>query len=109
METYDDKELENMKEKEIEKKKKDEEDCDDNLVFRDVQTRNKMERHMSDINDRITEEDIRNVKTDVTPNVQVNPGEDAEKMPPLHEEKGPKAKRDDPNDPDIQSPWNIID
>ena len=108
METNNNKELENLRQKEIERKKR-AKGNNDNLVFRDVRTQNKMNRHMSDMNDRITEEDIRNVKTDVTPNVQVNPDENAEKMPPLHEEKGLKAFRDDPNDPDIQSPWNIID
>lgn len=95
-------------EEKVNAKKKNEEDCEDMLVFRDDITRNKVKKHMSDINDKITDEDIRNVKTDVTPNVSVNSCDD-EEMPPLREEVGKKAFKDDPNSPDVQSPWNIID
>ena len=35
-------------------------------VFFDFATREKIHKHLSDINDIITEEDIRNIKTDMT-------------------------------------------
>ena len=35
-------------------------------VFFDFATKEKIHKHLSDINDIITEEDIRNIKTDMT-------------------------------------------
>lgn len=109
MKTPDNSELKSSEEIERELRRKQEEDCNDTLIFRDDMTKKRVEKHMSDINDRITEEDIRNVKTDVTPNMAVNPCDEEENLPPLKDETWEKARRDDPNAPDVQSPWNIID
>ncbi len=35
-------------------------------LFFDEVTKNKIDRHLTDINDRITEEDIRNIDTNIT-------------------------------------------
>ena len=35
-------------------------------LFYDKVTKNKIDRHLTDINDRITEEDIRNIDTNIT-------------------------------------------
>lgn len=34
--------------------------------FQDKKTKQKIDKHLSDINDTITEEDIRNINTDIT-------------------------------------------
>jgi argonaute-like protein implicated in RNA metabolism and viral defense len=91
--------------------KKDEEksasvNCDESLVFRDEQTRLKMERHMSDMNDVITEDDIRNIKTDVTPNSVNKPCEDkVESLPETEEEEKPANQGEGT---DIGSPWAVL-
>jgi hypothetical protein len=76
----------------------------DEPIFSDEATKKKIDRHLSDINDKITDEDIRNVKTDVTPNKAGSPtetlsGNDAEG----------NGKEDGNNSNSIQTPWNILD
>ena len=109
MKTPENSELKSNDEIERELRRRQEEDCNDSLVFRDEKTKRKVEKHMSDINDRITEEDIRNVKTDVTPNMSVNPCDEEENIPSSNAESGKRSRIDDQNDPGIQTSWNILD
>ncbi len=73
-------------------------------VFSDKVTRNKIVKHLSDINDTISDEDIRNVITDITSGepavmnksiVSSLPGEDA--IAPNDEAK------------QVPTSWNIIE
>ena len=41
----------------------------DSSLFFDKATKSKIQRHLTDINDRITEEDIRNIDTNITVNL----------------------------------------
>ena len=41
----------------------------DSTLFFDKATKSKIQRHLTDINDRITEEDIRNIDTNITVNL----------------------------------------
>ncbi len=40
-------------------------------IFKDESTHEKIHRHLSDINDQITDQDILNIKTEMTPATQV--------------------------------------
>lgn len=40
-------------------------------IFNDSATRSKISRHLTDINDTITEDDIRNIKVDIPESFQV--------------------------------------
>lgn len=79
-------------------------DNGDGMIFRDEKTRLKMEKHMSDMNDEITEEDIANVKTDVTPNTVAKSYDDEERVDERREVDN--AKTD--NVEDTGSPWTIL-
>jgi hypothetical protein len=48
---------------------------DANNHFLDISTKNKIHRHLSDINDVITEEDIRNIDTAITSKVSLTQSE----------------------------------
>lgn len=82
------------------------------LIFTDKRTKEKVDKHLSDINDEITADDIANIKTDVTPNTP-NLETDADKEAEDHLEKMKKekfAKKDDGNNSNsIGTSWNIID
>ncbi len=77
-------------------------------IFSDERTDQKIRQHFSDINDVITEEDIRNVKTDFHPVTPATPGKergrvttDATKEP--GEEQQPKE-----DEHPIITPWNVL-
>ena len=82
------------------------------LVFTDQRTKDKMDLHLRDINDEITEEDIANIKTDVTPNTAAaDEAADLEAEEHLKKkEKEQRGKIDDGNNSsNIKTSWNIID
>ena len=82
------------------------------LVFTDKRTKDKMDLHLRDINDEITEEDIANIKTDVTPNT-ANAVEaadmEAEKSLQKKEKEERGNKDDGNNSNNIKTSWNILD
>lgn len=62
--------------------------------FSDENTKNKIRKHLTDINDVISEEDIRNIKTDMGDN----------KSTVVKNEK-----EDGNNSSDIETVWNVLD
>lgn len=81
------------------------------MIFRDYLTRKKVKRHLSDINDKITDQDIENIKTDVTPNTIVEDGKEF----PVEGEAEKKIvqadneeKSDDDERPGMITPWDIL-
>ena len=62
-------------------------------------TREIVNRHLSDINDKISEDDIRKINTDTKPDPS------AEKK----KHSGHDEISDQNNDGKVSSPWNIID
>ena len=72
--------------------------------YPDQATYNKIQRHLSDINDTITEEDIRNVKIDPLPPVYLAKQLDLpkESVQDETEEEYKEGKK-------INSTWNILD
>lgn len=79
-------------------------------VFTDEVTKRKIQRHLSDINDQITEEDIENVKTDVTPNSNNTEAIDgANRLYSEEVKKERRNKSDGNNTNSVQTPWKIID
>ncbi|MEO6538247.1 MAG: hypothetical protein ABIT07_07010 [Ferruginibacter sp.] len=82
------------------------------LIFKDKRTKAKIDRHLSDINDEISEADIASVKTDVTPNTPVTEDE-ADKEASEHlkslENKEKDKFEDGNNTNDVDSSWNILD
>lgn len=81
-------------------------------VFTDERTRNKIDLHLRDINDEITDKDIANVKTDVT--VLTNEEDHSIENEATKElesiKKEDKNNREDGNNSNsIESPWNILD
>ena len=79
-------------------------DCDDSMIFKDEDTKKRVDKHMSDPHDQITEEDIANVKTDVTPNTVVKPCADDEDN--NSQEDDGDSKTD--NVEGTGSPWTIL-
>jgi hypothetical protein len=82
-------------------------------IFKDKRTKKKIDLHLSDINDEITEKDISNVQTDVTVNISEHDVEaetEADNM--LHkkqEEDQDKDKREDGNNSNsVDSSWDLL-
>jgi hypothetical protein len=77
-------------------------------IFSDERTDQKIRQHFSDINDVITEEDIRNVKTDFHPVTPVTPGK--EKDPFKKNESNVRDEEQKPveNEPPIITPWYVL-
>ncbi len=79
------------------------------FLFSDEKTKVKIRKHLTDIDDVISEEDIRNIKTDISDkdakpeNVDTIPDE------PSTEAKKEKDKEDGNNSNDIGTVWNVID
>jgi len=70
-------------------------------IFSDEATKRKIRRHIRDINDVITEKDIKNAKV---------PGLDESPIPPAPQKKGKKSKKvvdDTPGNP--ITPWDVLD
>lgn len=81
--------------------------------FKDQRTKDKIDLHLRDINDEITEKDIENVQTDVTVNMdEASTDDDA-----VHEadeilskkEREDKDEEDGNNSNSVQTPWNMLD
>ncbi len=72
--------------------------------FYDEVTKRKIERHLSDINDKISDEDIMNVITDIT-------SENSNKKDSIHVDYGSSNTSGDTAEEVEQMPtsWNIID
>ncbi len=69
--------------------------------FSDIVTKNKIKKHLSDINDVITEEDIANVKV---------PGdEDSTKPPGANEGKDEKETLDEKAEDKKITPWDVLE
>lgn len=79
--------------------KNDQKDKDDPYTFSDEVTKNKMNKHIHDIKDVITEQDIANVKV---------PGEEEPLPPPLDEETDEKKDRLAGEGKPV-TPWDVID
>ncbi len=80
----------------------DKKDCDDSMIFKDENTKKRVDKHMSDPLDQITEDDIANVKTDVTPNTIVKPCDEEDKP----EDYDGDSKTD--NVEGTGSPWTLL-
>ncbi len=75
--------------------------------FFDEVTQNKIDRHLHDINDTISEEDIKNIKTDISsPEV---PGDNEDNSETGFLLDGKKHKKDDDNRDQLPTTWNVID
>ncbi|MGK2862517.1 MAG: hypothetical protein ACSLE0_11315 [Chitinophagaceae bacterium] len=68
--------------------------------FSDIATKNKIKKHLSDINDVITEEDIANAKV---------PGEEDPITPPGdYKEKSEKENLDEKTEDRPITPWDVV-
>lgn len=80
--------------------------------FKDQRTKDKIDLHLRDINDEITEKDIENVQTDVTGSAEDTIDEVA-----AHEadeilakkKKSDKNEEDENNSNNVETPWNMLD
>ncbi|WP_255153834.1 hypothetical protein [Ferruginibacter sp. HRS2-29] len=80
---------------------------DSDTPFSDEQTDERIHQLLTDPNDEVTEEDIRNVRTDIGTKSATPPASST----PLPDNTGKAAENlepGDPNDPGIETPWNII-
>lgn len=86
-------------------------DTNKKKIFTDERTRSKIDLHLRDINDEITENDIANIKTDVT---MLNSDEDdtvtneASDMVNKIKIKDEKNHTDGNNSNDVDSSWNVL-
>lgn len=83
--------------------------------FKDKRTKDKIDLHLRDINDEITEKDIENVQTDVTVN-NTNATNDSDNDASQEAEdilkrkqKEEKNKEDENNSNSVETPWNMLD
>lgn len=76
-------------------------------VFNDEQTRKRIDEHLSNPDDEITEDDIRNISTDPNPRYRVDQDarEHEENTPDEENSERPKGD-DDPGN--IQTPWDVL-
>lgn len=73
--------------------------------FIDQQTDKRVHEILSNEKDEVTESDINNVKTDVTENVPLTPGEKVPGKNPLK-----NNKLEDDTDPEVDnSSWNVLE
>ena len=72
--------------------------------FSDKATREKIDKHLSDINDKISEEDIRNVNTDITSGESDDGG-----IENANNEPAANSIPPDEEVPEIPSPWDVIE
>jgi hypothetical protein len=79
--------------------------ADSPYTFSDEATKRKIKKHLTDIRDVITEEDIANVKVPGEEDSPLSPPADEEA--PKKETKDEKAKLDREDDP--ITPWDVID
>lgn len=83
---------------------------DGNGRFTDPQTDKRIHEHLNNESDQITEQDIKNVRTDVAdPNENIR----STKMPPTkdipEEEEKDSNELKDNNDPGIGTSWNMLE
>jgi hypothetical protein len=81
---------------------------DETPRFKDQRTDDRIHQLLSNENDEVTEDDIRNVRTDIGTDSATPPAPPA----PLQEDTGKAAEEidpKDPNDPGIETPWNMIE
>jgi hypothetical protein len=77
--------------------------------FVDEQTDKRNYEHLTNENDEISEEDISNVKTDVTdPNEHVSTSRVEEDIPAEKEDNDEDNDEPGSNKEGIQTPWNIL-
>ncbi len=79
----------------------------------DEVTRNKIDKHLKDINDTISEEDIKNINTDLIPSGGETTTIDKEQIDKISEINNDDNKDDDGKDDDepqkeTPSPWEIL-
>jgi len=75
--------------------------------FTDQHTDARIHQLLSDPKDEVTEDDIRNVRTDIGTKSATPPASST----PLPDNTGKAAENlepKDPNDPGVETPWNII-
>ncbi|MEJ7627820.1 MAG: hypothetical protein WKF35_13225 [Ferruginibacter sp.] len=81
-------------------------------VFNDKNTRDKIDLHLRDINDEISEEDIANVKTDVTPDItesEIDAVAEADHIVEEHIHEDEKKDNEDGNNSNtVESSWDIL-
>ena len=73
------------------------------IPFKDVRTKRRIHEHLSNKNDRISEEDISNVKTDFVEEDNITSNDI-----PVKEKLTDVEEKDTSQDPDIETPWNIL-
>lgn len=88
--------------------------------FIDEQTNKRIHEHLTNESDRVSEEDIRNVKTDFSYNSPDNGRPTDTERSRIGKEKGKKGKKKidenadtdqikDNSDPEIETSWNILE
>jgi hypothetical protein len=81
---------------------------DETARFKDQHTYDRIQQLLTDQNDEVTEDDIRNVRTDIGTSSATPPAPPA----PLQADTGKAAENNEPkdaNDPGIETTWNIIE
>lgn len=77
--------------------------------FFDEKTENKVHQHLSDASDLISDEDIKEVRTDVGVTAEPSQGFSEEELKNPEKEEEQLKKKGDEDDHSIISSWNILD
>lgn len=75
--------------------------------FYDKKTENKIHHHLTDANDLISDDDIKNIRTDIGDQSEPSQGFSEEELKKAEREEKQKQKDEDENP--IISSWNILD
>ena len=84
-----------------------EDNIPDKAKFSDEKTKNKIHHHLNNANDVISDDDIKNVRTDIEVQAEPSQGFSEEELKKAEEEEELKQKDDDDDQPIISS-WNIL-
>ena len=78
--------------------------------FKDDQTEKRIHEHLTNEKDQISDEDIDNVKTNIAGETSNGSPQAAENKSPVNKqsETPGSTKKDDGEEPRIETPWNIL-
>lgn len=79
----------------------------DSREFSDDITKSKIDRHLHDIKDEISEEDIKNISTDISSTATARREEEIKKQPAPAENKDKKKDEDEPKN-EMPTSWDIM-
>lgn len=78
--------------------------------YTDEVTQSKIHKHLTDVNDSISAQDILNIDTNISsPNVPNAGNSETEELPPVKTDKDDNKDNDEDNRGQLPTTWNVLD